>query len=175
MCPRCRFRPRCRRRGLRSGPRPRSAAARAVAASPAAGALGFGRARRFPRFAAAGSGPCLGFDPAAGAAARNRPAARNAAKRNIRHLCDANLMKYKQLRKGVPHENLKLWQQNNTFRYYNTTYRIRLLYGFSLTLSHWCGVCPRASEQALELSHEDLFGESQGNREKVGAHRCRTD
>ena len=36
-------------------------------------------------------------------------------------LGDANLMKYKQLRKGVLHENLKLWQQNNTFRYYNTT------------------------------------------------------
>jgi len=25
-------------------------------------------------------------------------------------------MKYKQLRKGVAHQNLKLWQQNNTFR-----------------------------------------------------------
>jgi hypothetical protein len=32
-----------------------------------------------------------------------------------------NLMKYRQLRKGVAHEKLKLWQQNNTFRYYSTT------------------------------------------------------
>ena len=41
-------------------------------------------------------------------------------------------MKYKQLRKGVSHENLKLWQQNNTFRYYNTTLRIRIKYGVFL-------------------------------------------
>ena len=44
-------------------------------------------------------------------------------------------MKYKQLRKGVPHEKLKLWQQNNTFRYYNTTSRICLKYRVFLDLS----------------------------------------
>jgi len=48
-------------------------------------------------------------------------------------------MKYKQLRKGVSHENLKLWQQNNTFRYYDTTLRICLKYGVFLDLGRTFG------------------------------------
>ena len=43
-------------------------------------------------------------------------------------------MKYRQLRKGVLDEKLKLWQQNNTFRYYNTTQRISLKYKVFLDL-----------------------------------------
>jgi len=44
-------------------------------------------------------------------------------------------MKYRQLRKGVAHEKLKLWQQNNTFGYYGTTQRISLKYKVFLDLA----------------------------------------